>query len=170
MTDNPKRKVMNLNSLLMGADNIKPSQVKAEKKSAAFVTPPTMKSLGNLESTGIKPKDVKQSDSGDKIKQPSKIAQGLKGLFDKADATEKAQDDTGVKPKTSGFGKMSPGFKRPKTAKVKSSRPQSAFGKQPTARDSDDSRSESEYSKSGSSSRSGSQTSDDDAPPTMGGL
>ena len=153
-------KVMNLNSLLMGADTVKPESKKSPKGMAGFVKPPTMKSLANIEKASKKVTDKGNGDTSQN-KASNQIANGLSKLFDKAEQTRKVQDDKDVKQSSFGLVKMSPGAKRPKTAQANNSRTTSAFGKRSTAhKDSDDSQSES----GSSSSRSESEDSENNIP------
>jgi type IV secretory pathway TrbD component len=162
MSNKPKMKAMNLNSLLMGADHhITAKSGVSPSSPPSLVKPPTMRSLGNLEKDN---KKVQEPTANESIPK-NKIATSLNKLFEKAEANQKVIEDTNAKTKSSGFGKMSKDMKRAKTTKAIGARPASAFGKKVSGLDSDDSRSESDSSQTESGSGSESKSSDDMPPP-----
>jgi hypothetical protein len=140
----PKKKAINLNSLLMGADDkAKASPLTGIKKSSM------MGALADFDM--VKPKEDSKIVSTENHKSsPNKIAQGLSKLFDKAEENKKMEADNSARvvpliPLRSSFES-----KRPKTAlPTGRAKRASGFLKQQTKGESDE---ESESSSSSSSS------------------
>lgn len=148
-------RAMNLNSLLMGADNIKPPS-KPNEGDSKIVRPPTMASLLKFETQSKKIEEVKKVDNETKV-GVKKIADGLGKFFDKAEEDKKIQDDSSSFKNNKSNFKMSPGSKKARPGTAQPVKRASAFAKRINPKESEGSSDSESGTDSGSESSKSSQ-------------